>query len=58
MLSNKSVGVWCVLRSGANSSTFEAHFNYWRIAGDEDFRRRARDLVKDFIEVGVLLEGA
>jgi hypothetical protein len=34
----------------------EVHFNYWHIAGDEEFARKARSSVLDFAEVGVMLD--
>jgi hypothetical protein len=37
MSSNRSLAVWCAPRAGAAPSAMEAHFNYWRIAGDEEF---------------------
>lgn len=52
---NKSIAVWCAKKHGSADSEFEAHFNYWRIAGDEEFLRRVPK-ARDFLEIGVLLD--
>jgi hypothetical protein len=58
MTANGSMALWCERRPGADSATMEAHFNYWRIAGDNDFRGTKKRKVRDFLEVGVMLMGA
>ena len=50
------MAVWCIPRSPEMESAAEAHFNYWRISGDEDFRRLASYEVSDFLEIGVMLD--
>jgi hypothetical protein len=60
MSSSKSLAVWCAPRVNSTSSAIDAHFNYWRIAGDEEFARTAKKEAKkevnDFLEIGVMLD--
>lgn len=58
MAADGSMAVWSEFRDGATDAVAEVHFNYWRIIGDASFFRRIRGSIKDFIEVGVLLENA
>jgi hypothetical protein len=34
----------------------ETHFNFWRIAGDKDFKGRPQNPPKDFLEIGLLIK--
>lgn len=54
MSNDGSVAVWCVHRDGANGATAEIHCNYWRVAGDAEFKGR-NGRVRDFIELGIWL---
>lgn len=54
MSSDGSVAVWCVHRGRHGEATAEVHCNYWRVAGDADFRGR-NGRVRDFLELGVWL---
>ncbi len=54
-VTNQSLAVWATRRAGANSSSLEAHFNFRRIAGNEEFRRHSIGDVRDFREIGVML---
>jgi len=56
MSPNRSLAAWCASAPNAEPSAFEAHFNYWRIAGDEEFCRDAKVAVRDFIEIGIKLD--
>ena len=49
------MAVWCTGLTASSSSELEAHFNYWRISGDEDFRRVRKAAAKDFLEIGVMV---
>lgn len=55
MTTNGSMAIWCALRHGAAAAKIEAHLNYWRIAGDANFRGQPEHPPMDFIEVGVML---
>lgn len=58
---NQSLAIWCAPVAGAISTEMEVHFNYWRIAGDEEFCRKVRKSggkVQDFVEIGLMLEDA
>ncbi|BCP52693.1 hypothetical protein K32_13100 [Kaistia sp. 32K] len=50
-----SMALWCVHRAGQEEARAELHFNYWRLAGDADFKKSNGAVVRDFIEVGILL---
>ncbi|MCA0015022.1 hypothetical protein LB561_19810 [Mesorhizobium sp. B292B1B] len=56
MTSNVSLAVWCKPKQQTATTTIEAHFNYWRIAGDANFRRSDTQSTSDFIEVGILVD--
>ena len=58
MPSNGSIAIWCVPRPNSTPTEIEAHFNYWRLAGDKSFSksRTLQGTVKDFIEIGVLVD--
>lgn len=55
MSKNGTMAIWCVPRVGSAPTEIEAHFNYWRIAGDKDFVRKSTVPVEDFVEIGVLV---
>lgn len=55
MPDNGSIAIWCVPRQGSNDTELEAHFNYWRISGDEGRRRSRGGTIQDFVEVGLML---
>lgn len=55
MPNDGTMAVWCVPRTGGGGTTMEAHFNYWRIAGDKDFVRTTKRTAADFIEIGLLI---
>jgi hypothetical protein len=55
MPNNGTIAVWCVPRVGSSPTEIEAHFNYWRLAGDKAFKRKSPKPVVDFVEVGVLV---
>ena len=57
-MASGSMAVWCEHRVGAIGASAEVHFNYWRIAGDRSFVRRAwwyGTRARDFIESGILI---
>jgi hypothetical protein len=54
MSSDGSVAVWCVHRARQEGATAEVHCNYWRVAGDAEFKGR-NGRVRDFLELGVWL---
>jgi hypothetical protein len=54
MSSDGSVAVWCVHRQGAAGCTAEIHCNYWRVAGDVEFKGK-NGKVRDFLELGIWL---
>lgn len=54
MSSDGSVAVWCVHRPGAKDCTAEIHCNYWRVAGDVEFKGK-NGTVRDFLELGIWL---
>jgi len=56
MHSNRSLAVWCIPRPASGATAIEVHFNYWRLAGDEECVRKAKGLVRDFAEIGVMLD--
>ncbi|NWK99181.1 hypothetical protein DM806_26685 [Sphingobium lactosutens] len=55
MPNNGTIAIWCVPRANSAPTDLEAHFNYWRIAGDPAFLAKARNAVEDFIEIGLLV---
>src|SRR4051812_37253716 len=55
MATGGSMAVWSEHRNGGANASAEVHFNYWRIAGDRAFIPRGHVPVRDFVEVGVLL---
>jgi hypothetical protein len=55
---NRSLGVWCKPKNSQANAEIEAHFNYWRIAGDKAFKPSDGTTAVDFIEVGVLIDDA
>jgi hypothetical protein len=56
MSNNGTIAVWCVPKSGSAATQAEAHFNYWRIAGDKAFKRSGPKSVVDFVEIGILID--
>lgn len=64
MLSSGTMAIWCVPHANAvaaqnaNSlpTQIEAHFNYWRVEGKKTPRARKARLIRDFIEVGLMIE--
>jgi hypothetical protein len=54
MSSDGSVAVWCVHRPGATECKAEVHCNYWRVAGDVEFKGK-NGKVRDFLEIGIWL---
>lgn len=58
MPNNGSIAIWCVPKANSIPIEIEAHFNYWRLTGDRSFskRRFSGSPVKDFIEIGVLID--
>ncbi|WP_157163652.1 hypothetical protein [Mesorhizobium australicum] len=56
MTSNVSLAVWCKPKKQTATTQIEAHFNYWRIAGDANFRRSDKEAISDFIEVGLMVD--
>jgi len=55
MPNNGTIAIWCVPRANSAPTDLEAHFNYWRIAGDPAFLAKARKTAEDFIEIGLLV---
>lgn len=59
MASSKSMAVWCTQSSGAKATSFEVHFNYWRLAKNITAKARSStDETCDFAEIGVRLDDA
>lgn len=64
MLSNGTMAIWCVPHANAvapqnappSPTQIEAHFNYWRVEGKKTPRSKKTHLVRDFIEVGLMIE--
>jgi hypothetical protein len=54
MSSGGSVAVWCVHKTGETGCTAEVHCNYWRVAGDAEFKGK-NGKVRDFLEIGIWL---
>ena len=52
MSGDGTVAVWCVHRAGMDGCTAEVHCNYWRVAGDPDFKGK-NGAVRDFVEIGI-----
>ncbi len=50
------MAVWCVANGDVSNSSMETHFNFWRIAGDKDFKGRPQSQPKDFLEIGLLIK--
>jgi hypothetical protein len=51
-----SMAVWCVAKGDVTHTEMETHFNFWRIAGDRDFKGRPPHTPpRDFLEIGLLL---
>ncbi|MGV2111674.1 hypothetical protein ACQZ46_10380 [Agrobacterium salinitolerans] len=51
-----SMAIWCVTNGDITNTTMETHFNFWRIAGDKDFRGRLQSPARDFLEIGLLIK--
>lgn len=51
-----SMAVWCVANGDVTNTTMETHFNFWRIAGDKDFKGRPQCPPRDFLEIGLLIK--
>lgn len=57
MPNNGTMAIWCVPRAGSAATEIEAHFNYWRLAGDKAFKKRSANApVDDFVEIGILVD--
>ncbi|WP_445219296.1 hypothetical protein ACKWRH_03245 [Bradyrhizobium sp. Pa8] len=54
MSGDGSVAAWCVHRAGRDGCQAEFHCNYWRVAGDPDFKGK-NGKVRDFVEFGIWL---
>ncbi|APO67508.1 hypothetical protein IE4872_CH01887 [Rhizobium gallicum] len=50
-----SMALWCCSNGNAPLASLEAHFNLWRIAGDKEFKGNGGVIVRDFLEIGVML---
>lgn len=50
------MAVWCVANGDVSNTKMETHFNFWRIAGDRDFKGRPESPPRDFLEIGLLLK--
>ncbi|MCQ1855373.1 hypothetical protein [Neorhizobium galegae] len=50
-----SMALWCRSIADLPRASLEAHFNLWRIAGDQDFKGKGGRTVRDFLEIGVML---
>lgn len=55
MPNNGTIAIWCVPRANSAATDLEAHFNYWRIAGEPGFAAKSAKRVQDFIEIGLLV---
>ncbi|MBA8838429.1 hypothetical protein [Ochrobactrum sp. RH2CCR150] len=51
-----SMAVWCLANGDVASTNMETHFNFWRIAGDKDFKGRPQCPARDFLEIGLLIK--
>ncbi|MGU3398267.1 hypothetical protein ACLBWS_00735 [Brucellaceae bacterium D45D] len=51
-----SMAIWCVANGDVTNTTMETHFNFWRIAGDKDFKGLKEFPPKDFLEIGLLIK--
>jgi len=51
-----SMAIWCVADGDIANTTMETHFNFWRIAGDKDFKGRPQRPPRDFLEIGLLIK--
>jgi hypothetical protein len=60
MLDNGTIAIWSVPRPNAQGSSLEAHFNYWRLAGDrsikKDGKKVGRKRTHDLLEIGLLFD--
>jgi len=54
MSGDGSVAAWCIHRAGMDGCSAEFHANYWRVAGDPDFKGKNGN-VRDFVEIGIWL---
>jgi hypothetical protein len=54
MSGDGSVAAWCIHRTGMDGCSAEFHCNYWRVAGDPDFKGK-NGKVRDFLEIGIWL---
>lgn len=54
MVNNVSMAVWCIGRTAVTNSQMEAHFNYWRLAGERTSSNKKAS--NDFVEVGIMLK--
>jgi len=50
-----SMALWCRPITELPTASLEVHFNLWRIAGDQDFKGKGGRVVRDFLEIGVML---
>lgn len=50
-----TIAIWCVPNANSTPTDLEAHFNYWRIAGDPAFVASSTNTLGDFIEIGLLV---
>ncbi|MBY5385217.1 hypothetical protein [Rhizobium leguminosarum] len=50
-----SMALWCRSVGNQPTASLEAHFNLWRIAGDREFKGKGGRVVRDFLEIGVML---
>ncbi|MDQ0454618.1 hypothetical protein [Rhizobium paknamense] len=50
-----SMAVWCISDGDVTKTSMETHFNFWRIAGDRDFKGRDNHPPRDFLEIGLLV---
>jgi hypothetical protein len=58
MLSSKSMAVWCLQPLRARRTSFEVHFNYWRLGTGVANSRHSDNGICDFAEIGVRLDDA
>lgn len=50
------MAIWCVANGDVAKTSMETHFNFWRIAGDKDFKGRPEHPPRDFLEIGLLIK--
>lgn len=60
MLNNGTIAIWSVPRPNAHGSCLEAHFNYWRLAGDKFIKKNGKKVgnkrTHDLLEIGLLFD--